>query len=177
MASLRSPDWSSDNGPCYKAHAFERSINGHVKRLQFIRAHTPPQRQKSSATSGSSPRNSCRQLLYARPFILRNPPHRRDRHVERSLQLPSDPHRLREPATSQPHPNTRHERGDLKQLGLERLGQPEHAVKKRLQVRDRRSVLFISELLYRWRRLISPVDRLCRDGQVPPIPPQPALLA
>ena len=31
----------TDNGPCYKAHAFERSIRGQVARHQFTRAYTP----------------------------------------------------------------------------------------------------------------------------------------
>ena len=31
----------TDNGPCYKAHAFERSIRAQVARHQFIRAYTP----------------------------------------------------------------------------------------------------------------------------------------
>lgn len=55
----------TDNGPCYKSHAFNRSIAGHVAHHQFIRAYTPRHNGKverynrilaeNSSTPGPSP--------------------------------------------------------------------------------------------------------------------------
>lgn len=54
----------TDNGPCYKAHAFERSIAGHVARHQFIRAYTPRHNGKVERYN----RLLAEEFLYARPF-------------------------------------------------------------------------------------------------------------
>lgn len=54
----------TDNGPCYKAHTFERSIRGHVAQHQFIRAYTPRHNGKIERYN----RILAEELLYARPF-------------------------------------------------------------------------------------------------------------
>lgn len=54
----------TDNGPCYKAHAFERSIRGHVATHQFTRAYTPRHNGKAERYN----RILAEELLYARPF-------------------------------------------------------------------------------------------------------------
>ncbi|ROR53723.1 transposase IS481 family protein [Luteococcus japonicus] len=54
----------TDNGPCYKAHAFERSITGHVAKHQYIRAYTPRHNGKVERYN----RILAEEFLYARPF-------------------------------------------------------------------------------------------------------------
>ncbi len=54
----------TDNGPCYKAHAFERSIRGHIARHQFIRAYTPRHNGKIERYN----RILAEEFLYSRPF-------------------------------------------------------------------------------------------------------------
>ena len=54
----------TDNGPCYKAHAFERSIRGQVARHQFIRAYTPRHNGKVERYN----RILAEEFLYARAF-------------------------------------------------------------------------------------------------------------
>ena len=104
----------TDNGPCYKAHAFERSIAGHVAKHQYIRAYTPRHNRKVERYN-----RILAEEIPLRPTVhLRRPTQRSHQGLERPLQLPSDPHRLREPATSHPHPSPRHERDDLKHLAF-----------------------------------------------------------
>lgn len=54
----------TDNGPCYKAHAFERSIRGQISWHQFIRAYTPRHNGKVERYN----RILAEEFLYARPF-------------------------------------------------------------------------------------------------------------
>lgn len=54
----------TDNGPCYKAHAFERSIRAQVATHQFIRAYTPRHNGKVERYN----RILAEEFLYARPF-------------------------------------------------------------------------------------------------------------
>lgn len=54
----------TDNGPCYKAHAFERSIRQQVARHQFIRAYTPRHNGKVERYN----RILAEEFLYAREF-------------------------------------------------------------------------------------------------------------
>ena len=54
----------TDNGPCCKSHAFNRSIANHVAHHQFIRAYTPRHNGKVERYN----RILAEELLYARPF-------------------------------------------------------------------------------------------------------------
>ncbi len=54
----------TDNGPCYKDHAFERSVAGHVAKHQFIRAYTPRHNGKVQRYN----RILAEEFLYAREF-------------------------------------------------------------------------------------------------------------
>lgn len=55
----------TDNGPCHKAHAFERSITAKVAMHQFPRADTPRHNGKVERHNPIL----AEQFLYARPFI------------------------------------------------------------------------------------------------------------
>ena len=101
----------TDNGSCYRAAAFTRSLFD-AARHQRIKPFTPKHNGKVERYQ----RILAEELLYARTWTSRSPASRSDQDLGGALQLPPTAHRRREPTTGLTPPRRRHQRHDEQHL-------------------------------------------------------------
>lgn len=99
----------TDNGANYRASAFARTVTALASRHQRTRPYTPRHNGKVERYQ----RILAEEFLYARTW---NSETERPQGLEPALQLPSGPHRRREPAPSRETTDRRHQRHGQQQL-------------------------------------------------------------